>query len=411
MLAVDGQVGPVNLVRVKVPKIFKGLVQPYRYKSFWGGRGGAKSWAFARMLLSIASQRKLRILCTRQFQSSIKDSVYKLLCDQIYIMGLSHLYHIQKDTIKSVCGSEFIFKGLCFNMQETKSLEGIDICWVEEAQAVSEESWEILIPTIRKDGSEIWLSWNTGEVDDPTYKRFVINPPPETDALCIKVGYQDNPYFPSTLEKERLYLLQVDPDAYDHVWEGNPLSISEARIFKGKFVVQDFETLPKSRFYHGADWGFANDPACLIRCFIEERKLYIDQEAWGIGVELNEISDLFSAVPTYKEWPIRCDSSRPETISHVRKNYGIRAESCKKWDGSIKDGIAYLKQFEKIHIHPRCKHTIDEFKLYSYKTDPKTKEILPIIIDENNHLIDALRYSLDMKIKGGTDWASLFDNE
>jgi len=382
------------------------MVEPHRYKSVHGGRGSARSWTFSRLLSALATSQKKRILCTREYQSSIKESVHQLLSRQIEMLRLNDYYTIQRDSIRSSIGSEFIFKGLKANPLEIKSTEGVDICWVEEAQSVSDESWEILIPTIREPGSEIWLSWNTGEVDDPTYQRFVKNIP--DDCISKKATWRDNPYFPEILDKERLYLLRVDPDAYDHVWEGNPKSISDACIFKGKYVVEEFEAPDNVQFYYGADWGFATDPTTLIRCYIIKNELYIDYEAYGVGVELNEIPELFKVVPGYMDWPIRCDNARPETISYLKKEFKMRTESCDKWKGSVEDGIEFLRKFAVIHIHQRCKHTAEEFKLYSYKQDSKTGAVLPIIIDKHNHTIDPVRYALDKLIKNhGIDWTAV----
>jgi phage terminase large subunit len=392
-------------IRVKIPPIFKELALPYRYKSFYGGRGSSKSWSYARALLAIAATKKIRVLCTREFQSSIAESVHKLLSTQIEKLGLSKYYNVQKNSITSSCGSEFIFKGLRFNVQEIKSLEDISIAWVEEAQATSEESWQVLIPTIRSEGSEIWLSWNTGEAKDPTYQRFVVNPPP--DCISKKVGWQDNPYFPEVLEKERLYCKRVDYENYLNIWEGEPLKISNANIFKGKYVEAEFEAPEGTRHFFGCDWGFSNDPTTLIRCYIEGKKLFIEYCAYGVGVELDELPQLFDSVPNSKEWPIKADNSRPETISYVKKKHGYKIEAAKKWPGSVEDGIAYLKKFEEIVVHSRCKHVLEEFKLYSYKTDSKTGEILPIIVDKHNHCIDAIRYSLDGLITNkGTNWSA-----
>lgn len=407
-----------NILRVKIPPVFKELVEPHRYKSYFSGRGAAKSWSFARVLAAMATQRKLRILCTREFQSSIRESVHRLITDQIDSMGLREYYTIQRDSITSTIGSEFIFKGLRFNIQEIKSTEGVDICWVEEAQSVSEDSWSIIIPTIRKEGSEIWLSWNTGETSDATYKRFVENPP--DDCVSKKISWRDNPYFPLVLEKERAYLERVDPESYDHIWEGNPLAISEARIFKGKFVIDEFEAPDDARFYYGCDWGFSNDPTTLVRSYIIERELFIDFEAWGLAVEFDEIPELFESVPGARDWRIKADCSRPDTISYIQRK-GFDIVPAMKWGigtdkigmnkkGSVKEGIQYLRNFEKIHIHQRCKHTQQEFKLYSYKVD-KDGEILPIIIDANNHCIDALRYAHDFKIKGGIDWEAFLGED
>jgi phage terminase large subunit len=390
----------VRTIEINMPEAFQFLFEPHRYKSTWGGRGSGKSWAFADALLILGLQKKLRILCTRELQSSIAESVHHLLETQITILGLTNDYEIQKSTIFSKNGTEFIFKGLKYNIDEIKSMEAVNICWIEEAQALSEASWEVLVPTIRKDGSEIWLSWNTGEVKDPTYKRFVLSPP--DDCVSKLVSFRDNPYFPETLRKEMEYCKRVDYDAYMHIWEGDPLSISNACVFKGKYRIDDFETPADARFFHGADWGFSNDPTTLVRSFIKDNKLFVDYEAYGVGVELDEIPALFSVVPTYNTWPIKGDNSRPETISYLRKKHGLRVEAAAKWKGSVEDGISHLKKFEEIVVHSRCKHTAEEMKLYCYKTDLKTNEVLPIIVDKMNHIIDGIRYSLDGHIRGGT---------
>lgn len=393
-----------NQLRIKLPPFYSFLAKPSRYKSVHGGRGSARSWSFARLLVAMSTSRKLRILCTREYQSSIKESVHQLLTDQIWNMGLANRFAITRDSIRSNIGSEFIFKGLRANPMEIKSLEGIDIAWTEEAQSISDNSWEILIPTIRKPNSEIWLSWNTGEVDDPTYKRFVTNPP--DDCISKKATYRDNPYFPLVLEKERLYLQRVDPDAYDHVWEGNPKSISDACVFKNKYVVEEFEVPKNVRFFHGADFGYSNDPSTLISSYIDKGDLWIPYEAYGVGVELDELPQLYSDVPTYKDWKIFADSARPDTISHLKTKHHLNIESCDKGKGSVEDGIAYLRKFPVIHIHQRCKHMAEEAKLYSWKQDAKTKEVLPILIDKHNHCWDALRYAHCKQMKGGFDWSS-----
>lgn len=382
---------------IAVPDKFQSLYTPARYKVFYGGRGGAKSWSFARVLVKRAARESLRILCTREFQSSIADSVYRLICDVIQSTGLSDLFEITQTSITSTSGSIFIFKGLRRSIQEIKSMEGINICWVEEAQTISNNSWEILIPTIRQAGSEIWISFNPEQEDDPTYQRFIINTPPDT--IKVKVGWEDNPHFPEVLDAERLYMLSVDPEAYAHVWGGECRRISDAVIFRGRFEIGDFPPPPEgTRLYYGADWGFSVDPTALSRSFILDNTLYIDHEAYGVGVELDDIHRLFAQVPDADKWPILADASRPETISHVRRK-GFNVSAAPKWSGSVEDGIAVLKGFRKIMIHERCKHTAEEFRLYSYKADPLTNDILPIIVDKHNHIIDSLRYGLSGYIK------------
>jgi phage terminase large subunit len=383
--------------RIKVPPAFKGLsAKGKRYKVYYGGRGSGKSWACARVLLARGFERPIRILCAREIQKSISDSVHKLLSEQLEEMGLGGFYDITRDAIRGQNGTEFIFKGLRANPQEIKSMEGIDICWVEEAQAVSAESWDVLIPTIRKEGSEIWVTFNPLDEQDPTYQRFIVNP--SADALIRKVNFDENPYFPEVLRKEMEWLKKRDYQAYLHVWEGEVRKHSNALVFGGRFTVEDFDTPRDARFYHGADWGFAQDPTTLIRCFIDGRRLYIDQEAWGIGVEIDKTPALFDVIESSRRWPIKADCARPETISYMRRQ-GFNITAAKKWQGSVEDGIEFLKTFD-IVIHPRCQHTIDEFNHYSYKIDKQTDDILPQIVDANNHLCDSLRYSLDGLIKG-----------
>lgn len=207
-------------VNLEIPEAFYPLLEPKRYKVYYGGRGGAKSHNFARALLYLGIQRPLRILCARELQNSINDSVHKLLSDLIRSSNLDSFYEVQKATIKGINGTEFIFKGLKYNANEIKSTEGIDVAWIEEAEKVSDSSWEMLIPTVRKPDSEIWVSFNTKNVTDPTYQRFVVNQ--NEDMLVRRVSWADNPFFPDVLNKERERLLNSDKLAYDHIWEGEP---------------------------------------------------------------------------------------------------------------------------------------------------------------------------------------------
>lgn len=381
---------------VTIPYCYQFLFEPMRYKVMYGGRGAGKSYACGDALLIIGYSKPIQVLCAREIQNSIKDSVHRLLAKKIDDMGLGGFYTVTNDAIKGANGTQFIFKGLRNNVQEIKSTEDIDICWVEEAQAVSSESWDILIPTIRKEKSEIWITFNPLDEDAPTYQRFVLSPP--NNAIVKKINYYDNPFFPDTLKEEMEWLKEKDYQAYCHIWLGECRRLKEALVLGNYFTVEDFEPPRDARYFYGADWGFASDPTTLIRCFVVDNKLYIDQEAWGIGVEIDHTPALFEKVEGSRKWPIKADNSRPETISYMRR-HGFNITGAKKWQGSVEDGIEFLKTFDII-IHPRCIHTIDEFNHYSYKVDARTGDILPIVVDAFNHCIDALRYALDGLIKG-----------
>ncbi len=385
------------MTNVELPeKLLFFLSEKARYKIAYGGRGSGKSWAAARCLIVLAVQSKIRVLCTRQLQTSIANSVHKLLSDSIQELGLSEYFEITRDAIRCNNGSEFFFKGIQNNINEIKSIEGIDYCWVEEAQSVSENSWEVLIPTIRKENSEIWVTFNPDRDEDATYQRFVISPSP--DAISQFVNYSENPWFPEVLRKEMEYCKDVDYGKYEHIWLGKTVINTEAQVYNGKFELKDFETPEDAVFYYGADWGFANDPTALNRCFIKDQCLYIDYESGGVGVEFEDLPALFDKVPESRNWEIRCDCARPETISYMSR-HGFRTVACPKWNGSVEDGIEYIRSFRRIYVHPRCKHTYEEFKFYSYKQDKNTGDILPKVLDKDNHYLDALRYALNPYIQ------------
>lgn len=203
---------------IVIPRAFSFLRHPKRYKILYGGRGGAKSHNIARTLLVLGMQQPLRIICAREIQKSIKDSVHELLSDLIRNYDLSYFYQVQETIIKGKNGTQLKFRGLKHNTTDLKSLEGADILWIEEAENVSDNSYEIVIPTMRKEQSEIWISFNPKNATDPSYERFVTNA--DDDVEAKKVSWRDNPFFPAVLEKERLKLLKNDPEAYQHIWEG-----------------------------------------------------------------------------------------------------------------------------------------------------------------------------------------------
>ena len=382
--------------RLRIPEVFEPMLSPARYKIYHGGRGSAKSWTFSDLLVMTTYRKPTRVLCTREYQNSIQDSVYKLLSDTIERHSLRGFFHLTKASILGLNGSEFIFEGLHRNTNSIRSLEGIDICWVEEARIVSEESWQVLIPTIRKDDSEIWASFNAEFEEDPVWKRFVKSPPP--GAIVRKVTWRDNPWFPSVLRTEMENDRAKDPDLYMHVWEGEPRRMSASQVMYGKWSIRPFDTPEKVDLMCGADWGFSTDPTAIIRCFIQDNKLFIDREAGGVGVEIDHTGPLLDAVIPSKRWPTRGDNARPETISYLnRQGYNILA--VEKGKGSVEDGIAFLRSFDEIVVHPRCKQTAEEMRLYSYKINPLTGDVLPVVVDAHNHYIDALRYAVEPLMK------------
>lgn len=365
---------------------------PSRYKVFYGGRGGRKSWEAVQAALLRGLERPTRILCTRELQTSIKDSIHKTIADRAASLGLSDHYTVLRDTIRGANGTEFIFKGLRHNSESIKSTEGIDICIVEEAEKVSEDSWRYLTPTIRKPGSQIWVLFNPDLESDPTYQRFVVHPP--EGAYVKKVNWSDNPQLSPELNAERRHMMRTDPDAYQWIWEGNCRKHTDAQVLNGKWRLDSFDTPTDADGpYFGADWGFSQDPTTLVKCWVRGHTLFIEHEAYGVGVEITDTPEMFDRIPESRDYVIRADCARPETISHV-KGAGFRIEGAKKWSGSVEDGIAYLRSFEEIVIHTRCKHAAEEATLYSYKVDRLTGDVLPAIVDKHNHIWDAVRYAL-----------------
>ena len=392
-----------GIVYVEFPPKLLRLLDPAnraRYRVAYSGRGAAKSWSFARALILRALVEPVRILCAREFQGSIAESVHKLLSTQIAELRLDPWFTVQRDSITSFRGAEFLFTGLHANISRIKSTERVGIAFVEEAETVSDDSWTVLIPTVRIPGSEVWCSFNPDAETDPTYRRFVTSPPP--DALVEFVNWRDNPWLPPELDAERRYLESVDADAAAWIWEGRCRSASSAQVFAGKYAIEEFEPGDWDGPYLGADWGFAADPSVLVKCWIHDRRLYVEHEAHGVGVDIDATPALFDRVPDARRHTVRADSARPETISYMQRNGYPNVTAVTKWSGSVEDGIAFMRSFEKIIVHPRCEHVIEEMRLYSYKRDRLTGDIKPEPLDAFNHTIDAIRYALAPLIRSPT---------
>lgn len=392
----DNGVAEGEVLNVETPAAFAELytvpLGAVRYRCYYGGRGSAKSWQVARALLIHGVQRPLRILCTREFQSSVKDSVHRLLKDQIAALGLGAFYRVTDSSIVGANGTRFLFKGIRKNIGEIKSTEGIDICWLEEAESVTDASWRVLTPTIRKEGSEIWVTFNPALPTDATYRRMVVNKPARS--IVRLVNFTENPFLPEVLDEEQRELAVSDPDAWAHVWGGQPWMRSDAQVLAGKWKSLPFE--PDDSWgtpYFGTDFGFAMDPSVLVRVWIRDSRLFLDYDEGKPQMDNDALEALYRDAPLAEGRVIRADSARPETINEMKKR-GLRLEGVKKWPGSVEDGIAHLRTYKQIIIHPRCKRAIEEARLYRYKVDPRTEEILPIIIDKHNHVWDAVRYAL-----------------
>ncbi|PHM63970.1 terminase [Xenorhabdus stockiae] len=219
----------------QINPVFRPFISPARYKIAYGGRGSGKSWSIARLLIEIARRGVYRFLCGRELQNSIEDSVLKLLEDTIYREGYQNEFEIQRKSIRHlITNSEFMFYGIKNNTTKIKSLEGIDICWMEEAEAVTKESWDILIPTIRKPNSEIWVSFNPKNILDDTYQRFIVEP--QKDSIALKVNWSENPWFPEVLKQEMEECKIRDYDLYRHIWEGEPVADSVLAIIKPAWI-------------------------------------------------------------------------------------------------------------------------------------------------------------------------------
>lgn len=388
---------------IELPEKMVGpLFTPHRYKVFKGGRGSAKSWSVARALLAVGSSSKKRILCAREIQKSIADSSYKLLVDQIELLGMSGMYDVLKTEIRGHNGTEFIFRGLGnLTAESIKSFEGIDIVWPEEAHTISDRSWELLIPTIRKPGSEIWITYNPDEETDPVDRRFIQNTPP--DCVVVEMNWHDNPWFPDVLKAEKDYLYSVDPETAQHVWGGGYRKISDAQILRGRWKVREFE--PREGLwdgpYHGIDFGFSQDAGTMVRVWIWEGDLYIEYEAAGLEVDTDELPALWDEIPGARAYVARADNSRPETISAVKRLGYNRVIACKKWKGCEEDGIAHLRSYKNIVIHPRCKLAVEEAKNWSWKKDRLTGDILRVTTGKFDNTWAAVRYALEPIIMHG----------
>lgn len=400
---------------MKVPEVFAPLVSPSRYKGAWGGRGSGKSHFFAESLIRQCLVQSTRAVCLREVQNSLKQSVKLLVEDKIEAFGVGKKFRILDDRIEAPNNGVIIFQGMQNHTADSiKSLEAFDLAWFEEAHSMSQYSLGLLRPTIRKDNSELWFSWNPRSRKDPI-DVFLRSPEKPNGAVVVNASYWHNPWFPDVLREEMEYDRRRDKDRYNHVWLGEYQSASQARVFSN-WKVREFDTPKSARFYFGADWGFSVDPTVLVRCFIEGRTLFVDYEAWKVGCDIDYTPALFAGsdpsgvwknplgwegVPGAMKWTITADSSNPQAISYLQRQ-GFTIEPSIKGTGSVEEGIEFLKSYDII-VHPRCAHVIDELQNYSYEIDKRTEEILPKLADKKNHTIDSLRYAVEDERRSSYD--------
>lgn len=384
----------MSTLQIQTPRVYVPLLAEARYKGAYGGRGSGKSHNFAEMLIEECIREKTDAVCLREIQKSLKFSVKKLLENKIASMNAGAYFEVQNEQIKSVNGGVIIFQGMQDHTSESiKSLEGFKIAWFEEAQTASQRSLDLLRPTIRSPGSQLWFSWNPRFATDPV-DQLLRGPTPPPGAIVVEANYTDNPWLPAELQDEMEYDKRRDPDKYAHIWLGKYQSNTSSRVFKN-WTIEEFEVDPTAVIRQGADWGFSVDPTVLVQAYIVGRRLYIPHEAYRVGCEIVDTPALFMSLPDAEKWPMVADSARPETISHLRKNGFPKITAAIKGPKSVEEGIGFLQGFD-IVVHPRCTHTIDELTLYSYKTDPLDEsKVLPVLADKDNHVMDALRYAME----------------
>lgn len=377
------------------------LFQPHRYKVAYGGRGSGKSWGFARALLLQASNKPLRILCAREIQRSIRQSVHQLLTDQIQALGLGPFYEVLESEIRGVNGSLFSFTGLANNTVESiKSFEGVQVVWCEEAQTISKKSWDILIPTIRKPDSEIWVSFNPNIDTDNTYQRFVVDPP--ENAKVVKINWQDNPWFPQVLEDERQHSLKTNPD-YANIWEGDCKAAVDGAIYSNEIrEAQEGNRIttvpydPMMKVHVVMDLGW-NDSMSVILC----QKGISDLRIIGYIEDDHRTLDSYSA--QLKNLPYNWGTMfLPHDGQSKDFKHGISAEEIMKklgWDirivpkADIESGIKLARMnFHRIYFDKSAQRLVECLKNYRRSINSATNEPGAPLHDEYSHGADAFRY-------------------
>ena len=391
-------------LEIPTPRWALPLLEPAPYKGAYGGRSAGKSHFFAeRVVEEMICDPDLPVVCIREVQQSLKHSAKRLIEAKIREMGVADHFEILATEIRRVGGEGIIlFQGMQDHTAESiKSLEGFRIAWVEEAHSISERSLSILLPTIREAGSEIWFSWNPSQPTDPVDRLMRGDRCDPDQTITVRCTYRDNPWVTDKTLQEVERHRRTDPDTFDHVWLGEYVEISDAIIFAGHWTIEEFEPGPDwDGPYYGLDWGFANDPTAAVKVWIFNGRLFIEHEAGRTKLTLDKTADyLADRIPGIAQHTVRADSAQPASIKHVQDRGLPGCTPVKKWQGSVEDGIAYMKSFDEIVVHPRCEQTASELRKYRYEQDRLTGDPKPKVFDAYNHFLDATRYALQPMIR------------
>lgn len=376
---------------MEIPSEFEALFDDWwREAAVWGGRYSLKSHTVARFLLVRARQEKLRIGCFREFQNSISESSHQLLSDLIVFYGLFDFKVTDKSIVNDITGSDFLFKGLRNNAQSIKSIEGIDIAWVEEAQTISKESIDILTPTIRKPGSKIIYTYNRLLEDDPVHQRLVIEGRPNT--LKINVNYDialKYDWMPEVIKNEMEDDKLNRPSLYKHKWLGQPSSM-ERKIYKDWRFIDEIPHEARLEKY-ALDFGYTNDPTAIIALYYYNGGYILDEIVYQKGLSNKQIADILNGVP---QAHVIADSAEPKSIDELRLN-GITVLPAQKGKDSVRQGIQFVQR-QKISVTNRSFNIINEYKKYLWLED-RNGRIINEPQDIDNHAMDAIRYAFDGK--------------
>jgi len=427
----DYSIDDINdFLRLHLPAWLKEHDQPnffehhYSYIYLAGGRASGKTYIVALyLLLQAISKPKQKILCTRQFQESLKKSVGACLIIMIHSLGLRKYFKITNTEFVYIPnGSEFLFKGFDRNKDTIKGYHGLTHVWIEEADSLTQESWDLLTPTVfrttksefslfseesynekqKKSDAQIVITMNPKYETDCLYKSFILAKKVPANSYIKVLNWYQNPFFNLSMHKERLYCLKNAPAIYNHIWEGELLQHSDSQVFKDKWFIQDFKEDEDAEKYYGIDFGFVH-PMAVIRCYIKDNCIYVTDEYKGVGVENHEIYDLcIQNIPGIAHGKVYGDSARPDIITTLKRQ-GLYIKPADKTSGDSKlsytaDAISTMRSY-KIIVKPHCINMISNLQLFSFERDKRSEEIKDKLIKANDDFIDALKYAVWEVIK------------